>query len=75
MLYDADGGRAGYATSYVYSPHAAVAHRHRAGATRARRRPAHRLGVEQTVNHIYTTAPGTVTTLPFFNPERKTSMT
>jgi aminomethyltransferase len=33
------------------------------------------LHVEQTVNHVYTTTPGAVVTMPFFNPERKTSMT
>jgi aminomethyltransferase len=74
MLYDADGGRAGYATSYVYSPllqsHIGIARVRPELAT-----PGTPIGVEQTVNHVYTTAPGSVTTLPFFNPERKTSMT
>jgi glycine cleavage system aminomethyltransferase T len=32
------------------------------------------LHVETTVNHIYTSVPATVNKTPFFNPERKTSM-
>jgi aminomethyltransferase len=73
MLYDAAGERAGYATSYVYSP-MLQAH---IGIARVRPELAAvgtPLGVEQTVNHIYTSVPAVVTTLPFFNPERKTSM-
>jgi aminomethyltransferase len=74
MLYDESGARAGYATSYVYSP-LLQAH---IGIARVRPELAAagtRVAVEQTVNHAYTTVPATVTTLPFFNPERKTSMT
>ena len=74
MLYDQSGSRAGYATSYVYSPmvqaHIAIARVRPELAA-----PGTRLDVEQTVNHAYTSVPATVTTLPFFNPERKTSMT
>jgi aminomethyltransferase len=36
--------------------------------------PGTRVEVEQTVNHAYTSVPATVTTMPFYNPERKTSM-
>ena len=73
MLYDGHGDRAGYATSYAYSPmmqtHVGI----------ARVRPSlaaigNTVHVEQTVNHMYTSVPATVTKLPFFNPERKTSM-
>ena len=74
MLYDESGDRAGYATSYVYSP-MLQAH---IGIARVRPElavPGTSLAVEQTVNHAYTSVPATVTTLPFFNPERKTSMT
>lgn len=70
MLYDDDGGRAGYATSLMYSPllqrYIGIARVHprlaEAGTT---------VHVEQTVNHEYLTVPATVTALPFFNPERK----
>jgi aminomethyltransferase len=73
MLYDVTGERAGYATSYVYSP-MVQAH---IGIARVRPELAAvgtLLGVEQTVNHVYTSVPAVVTTMPFFNPERKTSM-
>ena len=72
MLYDPAGERAGYATSYVYSP---MLQTH-IGIARVRpdlAAPGTPIAVEQTVNHVYTTVPGSVTTLPFFNPERKTS--
>ncbi|HTY72382.1 MAG TPA: aminomethyltransferase family protein [Actinomycetes bacterium] len=73
MLYDEEGERAGYATSYVYSPmlqtHIGIARVRPELAARGTR-----LAVEQTVNHAYTSVPATVTAMPFFNPERKTSM-
>jgi aminomethyltransferase len=73
MLYDDRGERAGYATSYTYSP---MLQTH-VGIARVRPElaaPGTTIHVEQTVNHVYTTVPATVTTLPFFNPERKTAM-
>lgn len=73
MLYDDNDDRAGYATSYTYSPmmqtHIGI----------ARVRPdlasvGSTVHVEQTVNHVYTTTPATVTKMPFFTPERKTAI-
>lgn len=73
MLYDDNEERAGYATSYTYSP---MLQTH-IGIARVRPELA-KLGntvhVETTVNHIYTSVPATVTAMPFFNPERKTAM-
>jgi len=76
MLYDADDleQRAGYATSYTYSPMMQT----QIGIARVRPDLAEigtTVHVEQTVNHRYTSVPATVTRMPFFNPERKTSMT
>lgn len=73
MLYDSDGARAGYATSYAWSPMVQT----QVGIARVRPDLADvgtTVHVEQTVNHTYTTVPATVCRLPFFNPERKTSM-
>jgi aminomethyltransferase len=73
MLYDQNGDRAGYATSYAYSPLMQT----QIGIARVRPDLA-ALGttiqVEQTVNHEYTSSPATVVAMPFFNPERKTAM-
>jgi aminomethyltransferase len=74
MLYDADDERAGYATSYAYSPMMQT----QIGIARVRPELADigtTIHVEVTVNHVYTTVPATVVAMPFFNPERKTSMT
>lgn len=74
MLYDDAGERAGYATSYAYSPLMQT----QIGIARVRPELAAlgtTLHVEQTVNHVYTSVPATVTKMPFFTPERKTSMT
>jgi aminomethyltransferase len=73
MLYDEDDERAGYATSYTYSP---MVQTH-IGIARVRPELAAigtTIQVEQTVNHVYTTSPATVTSMPFYQPERKTSM-
>ncbi|MBI4944544.1 MAG: aminomethyl transferase family protein [Actinobacteria bacterium] len=72
MLYDAEGGRVGYATSFMYSP---VLQRH---IGIARVRPDHgavgsTVGLEVTVNHQYETVAAQVARLPLFNPERKTA--
>jgi aminomethyltransferase len=73
MLYDEQGDRAGYATSYSYSPMMQT----QIGIARVRPELAE-LGstvhVEATVNHVYTTVPATVVPMPFFNPERKTAL-
>ena len=74
MLYDDHDERAGYATSYAYSPMQQT----QIGIARVRPDLAEvgtTVHVEQTVNHTYTSVPATVTRMPFFNPERKTSMT
>ena len=73
MLYDDAGDRAGYATSYTYSPMMQT----QIGIARVRPDLASigtTIHVEQTVNHVYTTVPASVTKMPFFTPERKTSM-
>ena len=73
MLYDDQDERAGYATSYTYSPMLQT----QVGIARVRPDLAEvgtTVHVEQTVNHTYTSVPATVTRMPFFNPERKTSM-
>jgi aminomethyltransferase len=73
MLYDDAGEQAGYATSYTYSPMMQT----QIGIARVRPELAELgqvLQVEQTVNHTYTSVPATVTRMPFYNPERKTSM-
>ena len=70
---DADGEAAGYATSYTYSPMLQT----QVGIARVRPELAalgSTIHVEQTINHSYTSVPATVTAMPFFNPERKTSM-
>jgi glycine cleavage system T protein (aminomethyltransferase) len=72
MLYSADGERAGYATSLMYSP---VLQRHIAIA---RVRPGHaavgsRLNLELTVDHEYRTVAAQVARLPLYDPERKTA--
>jgi aminomethyltransferase len=74
MLYDAHDERAGYATSYAYSPMMQT----QIGIARVRPELADigtTIHVEVTVNHVYTTVPATVVAMPFFNPERKTSTT
>ncbi|MFL6288075.1 MAG: glycine cleavage T C-terminal barrel domain-containing protein, partial [Actinomycetes bacterium] len=73
MLYDDNDERAGYATSYTYSP---MMQTH-IGIARVRPDLAElgtTIHVEQTVNHVYTSSPATVTAMPFFKPERKTAM-
>jgi len=72
MLYDDAGERAGYATSLMYSP---MMQRY-IGIARIKPELAAVGGtvqVEQTVDHEYYTVPAEITTLPFFNPERKLS--
>jgi glycine cleavage system T protein (aminomethyltransferase) len=70
-LYEgADGTQVGYATSGCWSPllkrYIALAHLERGQAA-----PGTRLEIEITVEHHRKRAPAVVTSLPFFNPERK----
>ena len=72
MVYDADGARVGYATSFMYSP---VLQRHIALA-RVRpdlARPGSAVQLEFTVDHQYRKVAAHVARLPLFNPERKTA--
>ena len=73
MVYDDDGQRVGYATSFVYSPvlqrHIALA---RIGPDLAT--TGTRAFLEFTINHRYEQVAAEVTHTPFFAPERKTSM-
>ena len=72
MIYTAAGDRIGYSTSLTYSPLL----QHHVGL--ARIEPQHAtvgstVYVEQTVSHRYINVAATITTLPFYNPERKTA--
>jgi aminomethyltransferase len=74
MVYDDEGKRVGYATSFMYSP---ILQRHIA---LARVRPdlakvGNRVFLEFTVDHHYQKVAAHVARLPLFNPERKTAMT
>ena len=72
MLYNANDKRIGYATSFMYSP---VLQRH-IGIARVKPKyadPGTEVFIEQTVDHEYINVRAVVTTLPFYNPERKTS--
>lgn len=72
MIYDAAGSRIGYATSFMYSP---ILQKH-IGIARVRPTHAHpeaEIYIEQTVDHEYVNVRGHVTTLPFYNPARKTA--
>ena len=72
LLYDEDGGRVGYTTSFMYSP---MLQRHIA---MARVRPdlacrGSRVNLELTINHRYHTVAAAVARPPLFNPPRKTA--
>jgi aminomethyltransferase len=72
MLYDDDGGRVGYTTSFMYSP---MLQRHIA---MARVKPelakaGSRVNLEITINHRYHTVRAVVARPPLFNPPRKTA--
>jgi aminomethyltransferase len=72
MIYNDKDRRIGYATSFMYSP---VLQRH-IGIARIKPKyaePGAEVFIEQTVNHEYINVRATVTTLPFYNPERKTA--
>jgi aminomethyltransferase len=70
MLYDADGNKAGYATSFMYSP---MMQRY-IGIARVKpefSEIGNVVHVEQTVNNEYHTVPAEIVKMPFYNPERK----
>lgn len=72
MVYDSEGSRVGYATSFMYSP---VLQRH---VALARIRPdlaavGTRVHLEFTVDHHYEKVAAQVARLPLFNPQRKTA--
>jgi aminomethyltransferase len=73
MLYDDDGVRVGFTTSFMYSP---VLQRHIA---MARVRPdlgaiGTRVNLEVTINHQYQNVAAEVARAPLFNPARKTAL-
>ncbi len=72
MLYDDDGARVGYTTSFMYSP---ALQRHIAMArVRPHLGPAgSAVNLEVTINHRYQTVAATVARPPLFNPSRKTA--
>lgn len=74
MVYDGDGARVGYATSFMYSPvlqrHIAIA-RIRPELAKAGRR----VHLEFTVNHRYVQIAAEVARNPLYVPERKTAPT
>ncbi len=70
MLYDAEGARAGYVTSFCYSP---VLQRH-IGIARvvpALAGPGSEVHVELTISHRTTTVAARTARLPLFDPERR----
>lgn len=70
MIYDDDMARAGWSSSFMYSP---MAQRHVAIA-RVRpdlARPQTKVNLEVTIDHEYHTVAAEVTRLPHFNPNRK----
>lgn len=72
MIYDADGERAGWASSFMYSP---MLQRHIALA-RVRPDlafPGGTVHLEVTIDHQYQTVKSHVTRLPLYDPERKTA--
>jgi aminomethyltransferase len=73
MVYDDEGQRVGYATSFMYSP---ILQRHIA---LARVRPnlaavGSRVFLEFTVDHHYQKVAAHTARLPLYNPPRKTAM-
>jgi aminomethyltransferase len=72
MIYDDAGARAGWSSSFMYSPmlqrHIALARVRPDLAT-----PGGNVNLEVTIDHQYQTIAAHVTRLPLFNPERKTA--
>ncbi|HJR91205.1 MAG TPA: aminomethyltransferase family protein [Acidimicrobiia bacterium] len=72
MIYDDAGARAGWSSSFMYSPmlqrHIALARVRPDLAT-----PGGSVNLEVTIDHQYQTIAAHVTRLPLFNPERKTA--
>ncbi|RPI21435.1 MAG: aminomethyl transferase family protein [Actinobacteria bacterium] len=72
MLYDDEAKRAGYASSFMYSP---LLQRH-IGISKVRpelAEPGTRVQLEVTIDHRYDLVDAAVTRLPFYNPPRKTA--
>ena len=72
MVYGADGEKAGWASSFMYSP---MLQRHIALARvdTAMARPGNVVHLEVTIDHEYQTVPCETTRLPFYNPAHKTA--
>jgi aminomethyltransferase len=72
MLYDADGNRVGYTTSFMYSP---MLQRHIAMARVQPElaKPGSKVNLEFTIDHRYHTVAAVVARPPLFNPPRKTA--
>jgi len=72
MLYDDDGARVGYTTSFMYSP---MLQRHIAMARVQPQLAAagSKVNLELTINHRYHTVAAEVRRPPLFNPARKTA--
>lgn len=72
MIYDGEGGRAGWASSFMYSPmlqrHIALGRVHPSLAS-----PGNRVRLEVTIDHEYDTVEAVVASLPLYDPERRTS--
>jgi aminomethyltransferase len=72
MLYDDEVKRAGYASSFMYSP---LLQRH-IGISKVRpelAEPGTKVQLEVTIDHSYDLVDALVTRLPFYNPPRKTA--
>lgn len=72
MLYDDDGERIGWVSSFMYSP---MVQRH-IGIGRVKpelSKPGAMVNLEISIDHQYRTVRAQTTRMPFFNPERKTS--
>lgn len=72
MLYDDDVKRAGYSSSFMYSP---ILQRH-IGIAKVRPElstPGTKVQLELTIDHRYDLVDAVVTRLPFYNPPRKTA--
>lgn len=72
MIYDDEGKRAGWASSFMYSP---MLQRHIAlGRVRpSLARPGSHVQLEVTIDHDYDTVPAVVVPLPLYDPDRRTA--
>ena len=72
MIYNDKDKRIGYATSFMYSPSCSATSASR-GSSRSTPSPAPRSSSSRRSTMSYINVRATVTTLPFYNPERKTA--